>query len=377
MAVTFATGLEAQAVSVDFSQAGAALSGTAAYSTAQHRTGAASVRCNPASSAQGFINLNGAVAGWWHFGLFVASAPTLDRYIAGNATGVGLMLTSTSALKFMNANAQVGSTTAALSAGWHWIGMRTSTGTSVDFLQVDGVAVVTATATVSSPGLGAIGCSASEASAIDIYFDDIIADGAGFIAPSNVDIAFPISDSTRTAVTAGAGGTTNLWDAVNNTPPAGVASASETNTSNIKFPASVSGTYAANLETYTTLGIGASDTFLGVQSVFRHGEDIATGTKTCNLPTVTNPTFNDAGTFTFGNDAGAHAAEVGLWVTVLSTFRVGGTDITLGSSPVIRFDRVSEARVGCIDFMGLLVAWTPAAVAQVPYVNPMPPLLAQ
>lgn len=93
---------------------------------------------------------------------------------------------------------------------------------------------------------------------------------------------------------------------------------------------------------------------------------------------ATNPAVTDSTNFTFGNDSGAHGAETGLWVTYFGPFSTNLT-VTLGDSPVMYIARaISESRVGCVDFMGLLFAWTPAApAAQVPYTNPMPPLLAQ
>jgi hypothetical protein len=377
MAVRACYGFEAQQAATD----NIVFVGTSSYSTTTVRTGAASLRCNPASGATGRVILNVATVGdFVHFGLNIATAPSLDRVIFGQiAAGiVNVRLTSTGALA-LYINTTLMGTSADLSTGtWYWIGVRTLTGTSVVFLQIDGLDSVTGTGTVTGTP-SSIGCIGTEASAIDIFFDDLIEDTAGFLAPSKVDIALPISDNTRTAVTGGAGGTTNLWDAINNTPPAGVASASETDTTNIKYPASLTEDYLANLETYTTLGIGASDTVLAVQSIVRHGEDIITGTKTLqNVGALTNPTVAGAN-ITAGSDGGAHAAESGanFWVTSFGTVTTSPS-VTLGTSPTIRASRISEARVACVDFMGMNVAWTPAAaVEQVPYVNPMPQLLAQ
>ena len=116
---------------------------------------------------------------------------------------------------------------------------------------------------------------------------------------------------------------------------------------------------------------------LAVQSIVRHGEDIATGTKTAqNCGALTNPTVAGAN-ITFGNDGGAHGAEAGLWVTAYGTVTTSPS-VTLGTSPTIRTSRVSEARVGCIDFMAMAVAWTPAAAAaRTIKLNQYPQLLAQ
>jgi hypothetical protein len=373
MAVTAMRGFEAGEASAD----SISLSGTASYSTSTFRTGARAIRCNPASGANGSISGLIQSTNWRHFGLYIVTAPSIDRVISGlSGSRINVRLTSAPALAIYNDTTLLGTSSTLSTGAWYWIGIRQSTGTSAVFLQVDGADSVTATATVGGISNAELGFTNSEASAAEIFIDDYITDDAGFLAPSKVDTALPISDNTRTAVTGGAGGTTNLWDAVNNTPPAGVASASETDTTNIEYPASLTEDYIANLETYTTLGIGASDTVLAVQSIVRHGEDIATGTKNLqNVGALTNPTVGGS-SVTAGSDGGAHGAEVGLWVSTFGTLTTSPS-VTLGTSPTIRTSRISESRVACIDFMGMLVAWTPvAAAARIPYSSPYPQLLA-
>jgi len=357
--------------------------GTSSYSTTTVRTGAASLRCNPASGATGRVLLDISTVGdFVHFGLNIATLPSLDRVIFGQiaAGNVNVRLTSTGGLALYINTTLMGTSVNLSTATWYWIGVRTLTGTSVAFLQIDGLDSVTGTGTVSGTpvSLGFIG---TEASAADIFFDDVIVDNAAFLSNGKADIALPISDNTVTGVTDANGATTNLWQAVDNTPPAGVASANEAANpkASIKYPASVTEDYLANLETYTTLGIASGDTVLAVQSIVRHGEDITTGTKNLqNVGALTNPTVAGA-SVTAGSDGGAHAAESGanFWVTTFGTVTTSPS-VTLGTSPTIRTSRVSESRVACIDFMGMNVAWTPGAAAeQVPYVNPMPQLLAQ
>lgn len=381
MAVTVIVGFETQlgtsnAEGSDF----AGLTGTASISTAQARTGAASLRCNPASGASGYGTVS--QANYTHFGLYVATKPSLDRVVFGIiAVGfIHLKLTSAGALAVYLNTTLIGTSAAAFaSPGWHWVGVRQVTGTSVAFLRIDGVDEVTGTATVSGTN-SRIGFVDTEASAADIYVDDVITDNATFLAPSKVDLLLPISDNTVTGVTDANGATTNLWQAVDNTPPVGVASANEAANpkASIKFPASATETYTANLETYSTAGILSGDTVLAVQSLIRHGEDIATGTKNGTLGAVSNPTISDSLAFTFGTDGGAHGAETaGLWITKRGTLTLSPS-VTLGTSPTLTITRASESRVGCVDLMGLYVAWTPAAVVdRVPYFTPMPQLIAQ
>lgn len=361
MAVVGIYSFEAQEASTD----NIARIGTTSYSTTTVRTGAASIRSNPASGANGEIDLLGTGAAFTMFGFRYATTPTVDRPIAGviAANSINVRLTTGGALAVYVNTTLIGTSSALTINTWYWIGVRASTGTSVVYLQIDGVDAVTGTATAAGT-MTVFGATGSGASAMDVFYDDIISDNANFLASSKVDIALPISDNTVTGVTDGNGGTTNLWDCVNNTPPAGVASANEAAnpTANIRYPASTTENYIADLETYTMLGINSGDTVLAVRSIVRHGEDIATGTKNLqNVGALTNPTVGGS-SVTAGGDGGAHGAETGLWVTTFGTLTTSPS-VTLGTSPTIRTSRTSESRVACIDFMGMLVAWTPVTAA--------------
>ena len=361
MGVNGMYGFEAQLAEAD----NIARIGTTAYSTTTVRTGAASIRSNPASGANGEIDLLGTGAAFTMMGFRYASTPSVDRPIAGSvsANTINVRLTTGGALAVYVNTTLIGTSSAISINTWYWLGIRASTGTGVVYLQIDGVDAVTGTATAGG-SLTVLGVTGSGASAMDVFYDDVISDDASFLAPSKVDIALPISDNTVTGVTDGNGGTTNLWDCVNNTPPAGVASANEAAnpTANIRYPASATEDYIADLETYTTLGINSGDTVLGVWSIVRHGEDIATGTKNLqNVGALTNPTVSGS-SVTAGGDGGAHGAETGVWVTTFGTLTTSPS-VTLGTSPTIRTSRTSQSRVACIDFMGMLVAWTPAAAA--------------
>jgi len=369
------TGFEAQQAATD----GGTLNGTAAYDTTTKRTGAASIRCNPASGVAGYYSpASAAVTGMFvHFGLYVVTFPSLDRVIAGaSSSWLTVRLRSDGKLSVFNGASLVGTSSTALSAGqWYWIGYREAVATSVVYLQINEANEVTGTVgAITAPGAGTVGFRLIEASAAEIYIDDVIIDDAGFLAPSKVDIALPISDNTVTGVTDGNAGTTNLWHCVDNTPPAGVASANEAANpqANIRYPASTTENYIANLETYQSLGIGGFDTILAVQSVVRHGEDIATGSKNFqNVGALTNPTVAGASVLL---DSGAHGADSpGLWNTTFGTLTTSPS-VTLNVSPTIQTSRISEARVACIDFMGMMVAWRPT---RVPKTSPYPQLLAQ
>lgn len=369
MAVIYMSSFEGQHAGVD----GYIQSGLSAPSTAQHRTGAASMRFNPGSSQSAYIT-NVTTGTYQHFGLYIASLPSVTRIIIGSAAQINVRLTSDGHLEYYSLTTLVGTSSGVLSTGtWYWIGVRHGSGSASDVVvQVDGSTFVTATSNWAGTTTGAsfVGAVGTEASAIDFYIDDWITDDAGFLAPSKVDLALPISDNTVTGVTDGNGGTSNLWECINNIPPVGVASANEAAnpTANIRFPASTTCQYIFNLETYASLGVGSANELNALQTVIRHGEDINTGTKNgSDTGLISNPAQNNSLTgFIFGTDGGAHAAESGsnFWVTRFgSLITNAGTlaGITIGSSPRQAIQRVSESRVGCVDFAALLVAWTPAA----------------
>jgi hypothetical protein len=169
----------------------------------------------------------------------------------------------------------------------------------------------------------------------------------------------PTSDSARTGWTGGAGGTTNLWDAVNNTPPAGVAAASETNTSQIKdLVSSATNNYDATLTDYTTAGVPAGQPVTLVQSVIVGGTNPSTGGISGAVQVVSNPAQSPEDTFTY--PTGTLAAWPSGWGTRWGTAQVG--DIAAGSrstSPVLRVGKRSAVATEVdVCFMGLMVEFS-------------------
>jgi hypothetical protein len=381
MAVTFMAGFEARQATAD----GITLSGTSAYSTAQARTGAASIRCNPSSNNTGYVNIT--AGSYTHFGLYVATLPSLDRdlFTPAAAGAIVLKLTSTGTIKVLLNTTPIGTSSAAFaSPGWHWIGVRQVTGTSVVFLQIDGLDEVTGTATVSVLSTF-VGLTANtEASAVDVYIDDIVVDGAGLLAPSKVGLLIPTADNARgTGWVGGAGGTTSLFAGVDNTPPVGVADTG-TDTSQIRNATSAaSSNMDMTMTTYTAAGVGAGDTVLAVQNVIATAAPVTTSAKQGLVGNVSNPAITTvalgaggtAGAFWSGVAGGTYPTG---WKVSFGTFTTSPS-VTVGTAPVMRVTQVtSSTRIAMVCFMGMVVAWTPGAAAtQVPYTNRMPSLLAQ
>lgn len=240
-------------------------------------------------------------------------------------------------------------------------------------MRVDGVTAYsgtqnafTATSLTATFGWGASGLSAPGANRV-IYVDNIVInDSTGanqntWAGDTRIVLLKPISDNARATLwTGGAGGTTNLWDAVDNTPPVGTAT--ETNTTQIEHAGGAAGTtdaYDANLTTYASAGLQYGDTVNCALLFAAHGEDSGTGTKLLNFEVVSNPTIASSGNVTAGGDVGALGTYPSNWAIHVGTLTYAPS-VTVGTSPVMRARRPETAsRVASVCFMGLLLDYTP------------------
>lgn len=314
--------------------------------------------------------------------MFPALPASSGTFFTGisTATGAAARLTSGGKVQFWDeaAGTQVGSDSAATVATGTYYRIEmlltvnaSNTAITTIELRLDGTTVATGTFTGGSFGgqfdvgwqVGAL----PGANTV-MYADDLASnDNQGSVNNSwagsgKVILMAPISDNARGAFTGGAGGTTNLWDAINNTPPVGVADASATDTSQIKNKTTTNPTsYDGNLDTYTNAGIGTTDTINSIQVWVNTGEDSATGTKAGTAQMVSNPAIGTV-SFNFGNDAGAQGTYVGNWFWSKTAFSEAPS-VTLGTAPVIRITCTSGATgtraAGC-DFLGAYVEYTPA-----------------
>lgn len=203
-----------------------------------------------------------------------------------------------------------------------------------------------------------------------IYVDDIAnndtAAGGTQISwpgPGKSGFLLPISDNARGLWTGGAGGTTNLWDALNNTPPVGLAAAGETNTSQAKNVAAGTSNCDINVGAYSDpvasggLGIPPGSAINMVQLVTGLGSEqtsVCTGTQTI----VSNPVQSVADTFNFNQPAAAVGTWPTNWFAKIGAYQYPSS-VTFGTKPVVRVTKTqSQARAADCCFMGLLVDWT-------------------
>lgn len=367
MAVETLLGFETRSVTTE----GITLGGTSSISQTQARTGTSSLRCNPGSGASGYVDLGiptGTYDGW---GLYIATLPSVERTIRGSGSVARVGLRSDGKLSVYNgSNTLIGTSTTALTTGqWYWIGTRSEAISSVALLQINGVDEVSGTQT--DQFSGAYGCIGTEASAIDVYIDDIIRLNTGFLAPSKVGLLLPTADSaggTGWVLGTGTALGGNGWVAVDNTPPVGVADlAAGSDVKQIRnATAAANSNYDATMTTYTAAGVGESDSVLAIRPIVVTAAPVSTSAKQGTVGVASNPAIANialgaggtAGAFWSGVAGGTYPTG---WKVSFGTL-TDAPSVTVGTAPVMRVTQVtSSTRIAVVCFMGIQVAWTPAA----------------
>ncbi len=363
-------------------------SGTYNYDTSFYRSGGASFYCKTTSTTnQAYLgSAVTIVASRTYYGrayFYLPDAtPSGTVGLVGWANSVGIRLTSAGKLQLWQdygTDVQIGSDSAAISDGsWVCVELKlTADSGPTNFTAVearlDGTAFASS-ASVSVPaafpdwGVGSPD-SVSGVANFEAWLDDIaINDSSGaaqtdYPGPGKVGWLVPISDNARGNWTGGSGGTTNLYDALNNKPPVGKAAASETNTTQIKtntttVPANCDMNCAAYDATIANGGVGAAagSTVALVQLVAAVGSE-QTNTDNGSMLIVSNPTQSSADTFAFAQ-ASACGTYPTNWLLKFGSVQYAPT-VTLSTAPVIRVTKTqTQARMADCCFLGLVVEWT-------------------
>lgn len=337
-------------------------------------TGTYSLKIVAASGTATYGGFNGTlgIGDYVRFRIKVTVRPsTTARVIQGAITlnTLNLRLNPNGTIAVYVNTTLIGTSTTALTdtSRIYLVEARSLAGTGVDALKIDGAVEVTGNIPSSSAANEAIGATDTVADTYTAFFGDYAGDTADFPGDGRVVLSLPISDNARAAKwTGGAGGTTNLFAAVDNTPPTGTAS--ETDSTQIEHSGGGAGNedYDADMTTYSSLGVGASDTVNAVQALFAHGEDIATGTKTLTFGVKSNPAGSFESNFSAGNDAGAVGTYPTTWVVKRGTI-INNPSVTVANSPVMTARRPgTESRVASVCFMGMYVDYTPGATTKSP-----------
>ncbi len=299
----------------------------------------------------------------------VSALPSVTTRIMwyGNFAGrvIGCRVTAGGKLQLWNevtgSEAQIGSDSGPTVAVDNWYRLELygniTSGTSDQAeLRLDGQTVAASTQAFSDAGISDVyvGWLGYPGASKIIYLDDLaINDDTGASQnswPGDGKIVYlnPVSDYYRnTEWTAGAGATTNLWDAVNNNPPSGVAAASATNVSQIKNVAAIANKEADfSMESYTTAGLVSGDVVTLVQAVAQMGSS-STAIISGGLSIISNPTqagAADSAPFGSGSAIGAYGAG---WRSNWGTAQVSPS-VALGTQPAVFLQKVgTEVEAHC------------------------------
>ena len=284
------------------------VTGTVTRDTTIKRTGDASRKCDTgagnalAYSFHTWVNqdLSTSLGIGWYFRVYfrVESLPSSSTNMflrlasadAATFCAARLLTTGQVALVGSAAVTQVGSasTTVVVPGEWYRVeiyGKAASGANDEAALRLNGELVAsTAGQTWSENGIdrGYSGWSQVPGANNVIYLDDMAlnddqtAPNHSWPGPGSIIYLDATADSAvGGSWTAGAGATTNLFDAVNNNPPSGVAAASATDTSQIKNDSAgdTSGNYDVTMESYTAGGVPSNAVIRLVTAVVQHGRD--------------------------------------------------------------------------------------------------------
>jgi hypothetical protein len=322
------------------------------------------------------LNTTNGVTNFCQYWVNVTNLPASNTPIiigAGNSTTGSpyVVLTTTGTLQLWDgahsgAPVQVGSDSPAISTGtWFRVELalvQNGSGTSNATALLNGVQFASgATTAAGANNTVTFGWITAPGASKVINFDDIqINDSTGaanitYPGGTYCIALFPTSDNARVGWTAGGGATTSLFDAVNNTPPVGVATGSATNTSQIKDTTNnTTDTYDANVTTYTAAGMPANGTVVGVQAfaVFSYSTNVANigGIQITSNPVIAESTFSAS--FTAGTYPSGWSCVTTVWSE--------NPSVTAGTAPIVRFRKgtASNSRTQSVCAMGCYFAYS-------------------
>jgi hypothetical protein len=325
--------------------------------------------------AQGgtFRNSFQSVRFWFHDALTSASGPNwcplVDFGPASNAVGLygvdGLITSNKVTQVRVSIGATVATGVAKTSNAWHYIeaefGYNAGAGCR---WWLDGVAQTSITTGAITPQpQSRIGTLSVVFATGDLYWEDVVYwDDAGIgtsLYASNPTVAmlYATADSAIGNWVGGAGGVTNLYQALQIS--VGKAIASETNTSQIKnVTAAASSSYDATMTTYTAAGIPSYAVIKAVQAVVMHGKGQTSTARTGEISILSNPASASVRTFDFGDDKNAVGTDPLRWQGAKSIVTENPT-VTLGTAPVVRLTKtINTTDEVNAEFLGIYVFYT-------------------
>lgn len=265
---------------------------------------------------------------------------------------------------------QVASNSGVLSAGWHTIELSYVYSSGAVAARIDGGADFASGSTTTSIALNRIelggGLDDGNVTSGEIYIDDVIVnDDQGATSENTYAGAQKVlwlpatSDNNRGNWLDGGGGTSNLFESLNNTPPTG--NTTDANAKQIKNATSSGSVQNADFNAidYSSAGIGAGDTIKTVQLIARCGNHASSLTIGGSILIVSNPAEASPDTFTNFGTSSAHGTEASAnWVTRYGTIQYSPS-VTLGTQAVIRITKtkLSSTNQCEVDALGLMVTY--------------------
>lgn len=343
--------------------------GSVSQETSIFRSGTGSLKLTPASGANGYWSPSTgtayATSRRCRFYCRITSLPATARLLlSSNSLGLDIRLNTNGTLSLLDVGSVLGTSTVALTDTNRWYNIEIGNPTAGSgILRIDGNQEVSGG---SSKGAGTrFGAQDTVAATYTAYIDDFVTDTADWPGESRVTMLIPTGDTQIGSWTGGTGGTSNLFDAVDNRPPIGTAS--ESNTTQIES-ADGSGDnatdeYRATMQSYTTGGISASATIKCIAALIAHGEDVSTGTKTGSVAIIANPNVGTYHAFTFGSDGGALGTFPSGW-TLADSAVTDSPSVTMSTSPQIAVRKTDTGtRVASVCFIGLKVEYIDRSLA--------------
>lgn len=285
-----------------------------------------------------------------------------------------VLITTANRLRLDDGTTQIGSDSVGVLAADTWymveLAMMQSATPGIEYAEarLEGVSFAASSA-LTSWTTNPIGVSLGAGTSIGqtTFYDDLSvnddqgADQNTWPGEGKIVLLEPISDAQVGAWTGGAGGTSNLFEAVNNKPPVGTAT--ETDTSQIESTDdsgdNSTDEYRATLTKYLDAGLSMNDLIKVLHPVINHGEDAAGGTKTGSFGLQANPSQTYTA-FTYGDDVGALGTWPTNWRWTLGAV-VYNPEPDRNMNPVLAL-RTTDSAAGAVrsvDFMGLYLEYTP------------------
>lgn len=300
----------------------------------------------------------------------------------GGVTQIALRLNASNQLRLYNYNTSgnVGPASLSLTAGtWYRVEigfMNSGSGTNnsyVEFRLDDYPVVSSATETFGTAAIGryTFGWYTAPTTNQQIWFDDCAlndnqtgGDQTSWPGDGRVWLILPTSDNAIGNFLDDNAGTSNLYDALNNTPPVGVAHAPSTMAATAQIYNVTSGTGQNsdyNVQTYTAVGISANETIVLAQLGVAWANGTGTTGRNMVAYILSNPAESNLGNVSVATQTAVFPSG---WTYTLRTL-LYAPSVVRGTVPVVRLQKnVNSTNAMSICFAGITVESRPPVAAR-------------